>query len=272
MSLPYFPMYPSDFEAKTSHLTIAEDGAYNRLLRICWMSPGCSMPLDEVWIMRRVRAHTDDEKDIVRTVLAEFFTAANGRYSNARLTQEWLAANDAHAKRKAAGSKGGKAKSLKDKEKTPSNAQAMPKQPEPEPYTDIKERVTNVTPKKVDAEPDPFEDFWQAYPHRGGAKKGKAAARKAWTRATTAKVDRTEPAEIIAAARAYHADRQVRSGYAKDPATWINQACWLDEIETEEKPNHATKRNSTDGQAHERAQRIVESYLAKQRALGVDYG
>jgi uncharacterized protein YdaU (DUF1376 family) len=31
MSLPYFPMYPTDFEAKTSHLTLAEDGAYNRL-------------------------------------------------------------------------------------------------------------------------------------------------------------------------------------------------------------------------------------------------
>jgi uncharacterized protein YdaU (DUF1376 family) len=53
MSLPYFPMYPSDFEAKTSHLTLLEDGAYNRLLRLCWMTPGCSIPADEAWIMRR---------------------------------------------------------------------------------------------------------------------------------------------------------------------------------------------------------------------------
>lgn len=51
MSLPYFPMFPTDFEAKTSHLTLAEDGAYNRLLRLMWMTPGCSLPDDDAWIM-----------------------------------------------------------------------------------------------------------------------------------------------------------------------------------------------------------------------------
>jgi uncharacterized protein YdaU (DUF1376 family) len=117
------------------------------------------MPVDEAWIMRRVRAHTDDEKDIVRTVLAEFFTAANGRYSNARLTQEWLSANDAHAKRKAAGAKGGKAKALKDKEKTPSNAEAMPKQPEPEPELDIKTEPIGSAKKRRKPEIEIPEDW-----------------------------------------------------------------------------------------------------------------
>jgi hypothetical protein len=92
MSLPYFPMYPTDFEAKTSHLTLAEGGAYNRLLRICWMTPGCTIPVDETWIMRRVRAHTDDDKAAVRAILAEFFDVENGRYSNAML-DVWV--NDA---------------------------------------------------------------------------------------------------------------------------------------------------------------------------------
>jgi uncharacterized protein YdaU (DUF1376 family) len=126
-------MFPSDFEAKTSHLTLAEDGAYNRLLRICWMTPGCTIPADEAWIMRRVRAHTEDEKEAVRAVLSEFFTVEKGRYSNARLLKEWLAANEAHEKRKNAGSKGGKAKSLKTNKTGSSNAVAKPKQPEPEP-------------------------------------------------------------------------------------------------------------------------------------------
>lgn len=133
MSLPYFPMFPSDFEAKTSHLTLAEDGAYNRLLRICWMTPGCSIPADEAWIMRRVRAFTEADKEAVRAVLGEFFTVEHGRYSNAKLTRIWIEANDAHEKRKNAGSKGGKAKALKTKETGSSNAKAMPKQPEPEP-------------------------------------------------------------------------------------------------------------------------------------------
>jgi uncharacterized protein YdaU (DUF1376 family) len=145
MSLPYFPMYPADFEAKTSHLTIAEDGAYNRLLRICWMTPGCTMPNDEAWIMRRVRAHTDEDKATVRSVLAEFFTVENGRYSNAKLMKVWLASNEAHEKRKNAGAKGGKSKAVKNNNNGSSNAVAMPKQPEPEPEPDIKKEDTNVS-------------------------------------------------------------------------------------------------------------------------------
>jgi uncharacterized protein YdaU (DUF1376 family) len=139
MSLPYFPMYPTDFEAKTSHLSIAEDGAYNRLLRICWMAPGCSMPADEAWVMRRVRAVSEADQEAVRAILSEFFTIEKGRYSNARLTREWNAANEAHEKRKNAGTKGGLAKGAKTNKKMSSNAKAMPKQPEPEPeYTEAK--------------------------------------------------------------------------------------------------------------------------------------
>jgi uncharacterized protein YdaU (DUF1376 family) len=145
MSLPYFPMYPSDFEAKTSHLTIAEDGAYNRLLRICWMTPGCTMPADEAWIMRRARAVTDDDKAAVLAVLAEFFTIENGRYSNAKLMRVFREANEAHEKRKNAGSKGGKAKAANYKDILPSNAKAMLKQPEPEPEPYISNRDTNVS-------------------------------------------------------------------------------------------------------------------------------
>ena len=230
MSLPYFPMFPSDFEAKTSHLTMAEDGAYNRLLRICWMTPGCSMPADEAWIMRRARAFTEADKEAVRSVLAEFFKAENGRFSNARLTKEWLAANEAHDKRKTAGAKGGKAKALKINDNTPSNAKAMLKQPEPEP------EVKRETGKPVSCapvaqslpEPEGFEDFWAQYPHRNGARKGKEAARKAWAKAIRA---RASPDQIIAGAMRYAGDRQVQQGFAKDPATWINARGWEDEIE-----------------------------------------
>ena len=145
MILPYFPMYPSDFEAKTSHLTIAEDGAYNRLLRICWMTPGCTMPADEAWIMRRARAVTDEDRAAVLAVLSEFFTIENGRYSNAKLMRVFREANEAHEKRKNAGAKGGKAKGAKSNDFAQSNAKAMPKQPEPEPEPDIEVRDTNVS-------------------------------------------------------------------------------------------------------------------------------
>jgi uncharacterized protein YdaU (DUF1376 family) len=128
MSLPYFPMYPSDYEAKTSHLTISEDGAYFRLLRLCWMTAGCSLPDDEAWITRRARAFSDDERQAIKTILDEFFTLKNGRWINERLTTEYKEASSKHLKRKKAGRKGGSAKSLKINDNEPSNATAMLKQ------------------------------------------------------------------------------------------------------------------------------------------------
>ena len=149
MSLPYFPMYPSDFEAKTSHLTLAEDGAYNRLLRIMWMTSGCTIPDDDAWIMRRLRCDKDTFDTIVRVVIDEFFTSKNGRLSNAKLSVIFDTTNEAHEKRVAAGSKGGKAKALQTKDKASSNATAKPKQPEPEP--EPLKRDTKVSPKKPSA-------------------------------------------------------------------------------------------------------------------------
>jgi uncharacterized protein YdaU (DUF1376 family) len=143
MSLPYFPMYPSDFEAKTSHLTLAEDGAYNRLLRLCWMTPGCDIPADEAWVIRRARAISEADIEAVLTVLGEYFTIENGRYSNAKLKLIFGEVSEAHQKRVNAGSKGGKAKSLKSNNSTSSNVKAKLKQPEPEPEP-YKKEGTNV--------------------------------------------------------------------------------------------------------------------------------
>jgi len=159
MSLPFFPMYPSDFEAKTSHLTILEDGAYNRLLRICWMTAGCTLPADEAWILRRARAVSDEDKAAVLSVLAEFFKVVNGRYSNARLTEEFEAAKIAHERRKNAGFKGGSANALKNNTNGSSNARAMPKQPEPEP------------------EPEPYKEPPLAPPRGGEEGEGFSSSR-----------------------------------------------------------------------------------------------
>lgn len=145
MSLPYFPMFPTDFEAKTSHLTLEEDGAYNRLLRIMWMTPGCSLPDDDEWIRRRMRVDPETFERVVRGVISEFCTRKDGRVSNPKLTRVFAESAERHSRRVSAGSKGGKAKALKTKETGPSNAQAKPKQPKPE--LDVKEEA-NASSKK----------------------------------------------------------------------------------------------------------------------------
>lgn len=136
MSLPYFPMFPSDFEAKTSHLTLEEDGAYNRLLRLSWMTPGCSLPDDPAWIARRMRVDMATYERVIGPLLNEFFYRAKGRVWNRKLIEIYEETSEKHTRRVEAGKKGGRpAKPLKDKETVQSNAKAMPKQPEPEPDT-----------------------------------------------------------------------------------------------------------------------------------------
>ena len=88
--------------------------------------------------------------------------------------------------------------------------------------------ITVIEPSPSMGGAETFEDFWQAYPHRGGAKKGRKLAEQKFKAA----VKRGAAAPlIINAAKDYANDAQVVRGYAKDPATWLNQECWNDEIQ-----------------------------------------
>jgi uncharacterized protein YdaU (DUF1376 family) len=150
MSLPYFNMYPTDFDAKTAHLTLAEDGAYNRLLRLQWTSPSCQMPADLPWIMRKVRAVSEADMAVVKTVLSEFFTRKGRKIYSERLLKEWVKSSAANERRILAGEKGAAAKAMKLLENRQSNAKAIVKQPEPEPEPDKEEekREAKASPKK----------------------------------------------------------------------------------------------------------------------------
>ncbi|WP_422049900.1 YdaU family protein [Shimia sp.] len=158
MSLPFFPLYADDFEADTAHLTLAEDGAYNRLLRLCWRSPGCKIPADEAWVFRKLRAHSEEDKETVRIVLEEFFKKRAGKLFNPRLLKIWEESNAKHERRVEAGSKGGRAKSLKNKEVTSSNAKAKLKQPEPEPEPQLRED-TDVSSLSPDDDVRPVDEI-----------------------------------------------------------------------------------------------------------------
>ena len=133
MSLAYFPLYPDRYEADTAHLTILEDGAYNRLLRLCWRCPQCKMPDDDAWIYRQMRATSAAEKGAVDRVLAEFFKRGKGKVWNPKLLEIHAQVSEAHLNKSEAGKRGAAAKALKKAENASSTASAALKQPEPEP-------------------------------------------------------------------------------------------------------------------------------------------
>ena len=107
-SLPYMPLFVADFEADTAHLSFQEDGIYNRILRLCWRTTGCSIPDDPPWIARRLRCGMDQYHDAVEPILKEYFRRENGRVFQKRLMLEWHRSAEISAKRAAAGKKGGR--------------------------------------------------------------------------------------------------------------------------------------------------------------------
>lgn len=77
-------------------------------------------------------------------------------------------------------------------------------------------------------EVDLFEEFWQAYPHRGGVKRGKKEAKQKWDAARKRKVPQKT---MVDGALAFRQDRKAIEGFAPDPSRWITKELWNDEIE-----------------------------------------
>lgn len=83
-----------------------------------------------------------------------------------------------------------------------------------------------------------FAEWYAAYPLR----KERAAAVAAFNKAA-AKVDDIEV--LFTAAKRYREeDPHVLRGFIKNPATWLNKECWLDEIPT---PQQAQPANGSAG-------------------------
>jgi len=159
VSLAYFPLYPDRYEADTAHLSILEDGAYNRLLRLCWRCPQCKMPDDDAWIYRQMRANSSTEKAAVDRVLAEFFKRGKGKVWSPKLLEIHAQVSVAHSSKSEAGKRGAAAKALKKKEAEASTAKATLKQPEPEPEP---ERKSSEAIASGDFAADPVKAIFDA--------------------------------------------------------------------------------------------------------------
>lgn len=86
-----------------------------------------------------------------------------------------------------------------------------------------KNREETITSKKSPNNyTENFERFWAVYPK----KVGKADAAKSFKKAEKV----AEAEKIIEAAKAYCETKQVKDGFICNPATWLNQERWLDEV------------------------------------------
>lgn len=116
----YYSHHIGDYLIDTAHLSILEDGVYRRLMDRYYTT---EQPLtsDEQVLFRVIRARTEEEKEAVRTVLAEFFVLTNGVWTHKRCDAEIAAFKSKAEANRANGVKGGrprKEEPTKNPEKT----------------------------------------------------------------------------------------------------------------------------------------------------------
>lgn len=212
---PFMPLYVDDYEAATAHLSAAEDGVYSRLLRLCWRTPGCSLPNDDAWIARKIRLSAAEFAKVAKPVIDEFFSVQRGRLIQKRLKAEYENISRKKTARVNAGKMGGDAKALKTKKQEPSKATVLPADtrafPEPEP----KPLEEPPTPLRLEpfakliglsasgAFAEIVEAIWLAQPSPGGKRR---SARPDVRDALAAAMKRgAVPSEVLRAIRAYYA-------------------------------------------------------------------
>ena len=213
------PTYWGDYFAETAHLSCEQHGAYLQLLGRMWQAGG-SLPMDSRALARMTGCTTSRWAKISGEILP-YFLVVDGRLTHKRVVAELKIAQEIALKRAEAGSRGGRAKSLKDKKSDVANAIAEPlaelQHPLPVPvHTEDKSSVCDAHAMK-----DGFEKWWSIYP----SAVAKPKARKAYETACALVDDGCPHERLLSGLK-----RSLSSPRWKDPSYTIpNPARWLEE-------------------------------------------
>ena len=92
---------------------------------------------------------------------------------------------------------------------------------------ETREQDNKRTPLPPKGEDAGFQAFWDAYPHRAGAKKNRKGALAKWSAAIKRGVT---AGTLMAGVDRMRTDPAVVRGFARDAVTWLNQEGWTDEV------------------------------------------
>lgn len=232
----FYKRYPGDYGRDTSHLSLAEHGAYT-LLMDHYYSTEKPIKTDRVSLFRLCRAFSEEEQAATMRVADEFFPVGDdGMRHNARADRQIPVERQAIDAARNNGKKGGRPVVSVVTEAKPSHNPGV--------MQNITQNITGSEPtSKALPLPLPieaksksslvqraarFDEFWSVYPVR----KGKAHALKKWkARNLDAIADR-----IIDDVKArIEGDRQWLDGYVPHGSTYVNGKGWEDAIEA---PRH----------------------------------
>lgn len=219
----YYRRYTADYLAKTVGLSMAEDGAYNRLLDWYYANEK-PLPAEPDRVFAIARARTKTEKDAVKSVLETMFELNHDGYHNSRADFELSKAVPRIENiRKAAienGKKGGRPKQSTTKSGTESGSKSKPnpgteKNPVGNQPLSSRENLSVATQPADERPSDPIEVIFQIglpiLTSAGLSEKG--------ARSLLGKLRKDHgPLEVAAAVRRMAAERPA------EPAAWITAA------------------------------------------------
>lgn len=83
----YYRRYPGDYARDTQHLSMAEHGAYVLLMDYLYGTQRDIPGIDSA-LFRICRAHSEEEKSDVKSVIGQFFVKTDSGYTNKRASEE----------------------------------------------------------------------------------------------------------------------------------------------------------------------------------------
>jgi uncharacterized protein YdaU (DUF1376 family) len=225
----YYQFHISDYAAATAHLTPIEDLAYRRLIDLYYdtekeITHGLS------WVSKRIRI----DVETVENVIKEFFIRTETGWKNERCDIEIAKYHAYLSKQRINGSMGGRPVGTgKQSKNNPrvnlgfltDNPTVTQNNPNHEPLTtNQKEHKPPIPPNGGGAK---FAEFWTSYPK----KVGKGAAEKAWSKA---RINGHAHAvmDALDAQKCSSAWSKDNGQFIPNPATWINQRRWEDDLTT----------------------------------------
>lgn len=208
------------YEDSTRSLSLIQHGAYLRLIHLYYKLVG-KLPNDMRALCRMLSCQSKAERDAVAYAVAEFFSVGEDGFLRNRGAEKELqriTKVSEENRRKA------NAKWLKDKKTHDATAlqKHIPKQCREDANSSTHQLINSSTEdiSLSVLSKNRFEEWWNIFPKQriGSKQKALAAYEKALRRATEE--------EIHDGTKRYAASREVRAGYAKGAAAWLNDDRW----------------------------------------------
>ena len=222
----FYKHFIGDYQRKTNRLSILEDGVYRRLLDEYYANE-LPLPLEKDSCFRLVRAIKPVERKAVLKILSMYFTKTPDGYTQSRAAEQIVEYKGKSEKASRSSRARWDANAAETDMRTDKRTDMLARSQKLEQEQETSKQPPTPPARKLADVPEGFSNWYDAYPR----KHGKLAAVKAWKKI---KPSKTLAAQMAEAIRNQTAQHHFQNGQGEDfvpnPATWLNQGRWDDEI------------------------------------------